>query len=99
MSDIKPDPRAAKAYTEAHSAHYTEKNLKDACRRYGSLIAEYPDSKEAQYSRSQIDNIAKSAVPASLILDELMAMIEKHLPAVDVPDVIAERNDSLDGGR
>ncbi len=85
MHEIKHDPQATKAYAEAHAAHYTDKDLKEACRRYGVLIAEHPSSKEAQYSRSQIDNIAKSVVPATLMLNELMSMIGKHLPAVPAP--------------
>lgn len=95
MNDLKHDPVATKAYADAHAAHYVDKNVAEACRRYGVLIAEHPNSREAQYSRSQIDNIARSVVPATVMLSELMSMIEKHLPALPGPVATDEPKASI----
>ena len=59
------------AYATAYEAHYTDKDLGSALYMYQQLIADHPNSEEAQYARSQIANIAKGVVPAQ---EHLMAV-------------------------
>jgi len=60
---------AGKQYAEAHAAHYTTKDLHEALKLYKAIMAEHPNTKEAEYSRTQIQNIVQSVVPKQRLLD------------------------------
>jgi len=60
---------AGKQYAEAYAAHYTKKNMLDALKLYKNVIDAYPDTKEAEYSRTQIQNIVQNVVPKQKLLD------------------------------
>jgi len=72
--------QAGKQYAEAHTAHYTMKNLRKALELYKEVMAEYPNSKEAVYSRTQIQNIVKNVVPKQSLLD---AQVELALTCLE----------------
>jgi hypothetical protein len=60
---------ASRQYAAAYSAHYGTKNLRQALEFYKGIVAAHPDSQEAGYSRSQIQNIVTSVVPKKELLD------------------------------
>ena len=54
---------AGKQYTEAYAMHYTTKDLHKSIDLYRGIMATHPNTKEAEYSRTQIQNIVQSVVP------------------------------------
>ncbi len=62
-------PAADRAYAAAHAAHYSQRDLAAALRLYRDLIAARPNAPEARYSRTQIQNIVDTVVPAQELLD------------------------------
>jgi hypothetical protein len=65
---------AGKQYAEAYAAHYTTKNLHEALELYNGIVAAHPNTKEAEYSRTQIQNIVQSVVPKQRLLDAQLEM-------------------------
>jgi hypothetical protein len=74
---------AGTQYLAAHALHYTAKDLRAALDLYLALIKRHPDSKEAGYSRTQIDNIAKSIVAASHLLDTHIDLVSARLAQME----------------
>ena len=70
--------RAHQQYAAAHASHYTSKNLPAALTLYAAVIASYPDSPEAGYSRSQIHNIVSAVVPKQTFLDAQLGLAFAH---------------------
>lgn len=66
-------------YATALDTHYTIKDLRGALKLYQSVIACHPESSEAGYSRTQIQNIANTVVPKSEAFDTTVAMVIAHL--------------------
>jgi hypothetical protein len=60
---------ADKQYAEAYATHYTTKDLHEAIDLYRGIMAAHPNTKEAEYSRTQILNIVQSVVPKQRHLD------------------------------
>ena len=60
---------AGKQYARAYAAHYTTKDLHEALELYKGVMATHPNTKEAEYSRTQIQNIVQSVVPNQRLLD------------------------------
>ena len=56
-------------YAAAHGAQYVIKDLPEAIQLYREVIADAPTSREAGYSRSQLQTIARAIVPADVLLD------------------------------
>ena len=79
MSKDTATTQAGRQYAAAHEAHYATKDLTEAIGLYKGILAEYPDTQEAEYSRTQIHNIAKSVVPDSEILATETEMTLAHL--------------------
>jgi hypothetical protein len=71
--------KAGQQYAAAYAMHYKNKNLNEALDLYEGLMAAHPDTNEAEYSRTQIQNIAKSLVPKQELLDAEIAMARAHL--------------------
>ena len=63
-----------KQYAEAHAAHYTTKDLHKALDLYKGVMAAHPNTEEAEYSRTQMQNIVKSVVPKQNLLDAQVAL-------------------------
>lgn len=66
-------------YAAAHAMHYKTKDLHKALDLYEGIIAAHPDTRVAEYSRIQIQNIAKNVVPKQELLDTEIAMARAHL--------------------
>ena len=69
MRDDNETTKADRQYEAAYAAHYKTKNLREALELYKGVLADHPDTQEAGYSRSQMQNIVKSVVPEEKLLD------------------------------
>ena len=79
---MKKDPETTeigKQYAAAYAVHYRTKDLKAAVELYRDIITAHPEAHEAEYSRSQIQNIAKSMVSKQALLDAEITLILAHL--------------------
>ena len=74
-------------YVAAHAAHYGSKDLREALTLYKALLAAHPDTREAGYSRSQIQNIVKVVVSDQTLSDAHVDLATAHLEHGDRPDV------------
>ena len=72
---------AGKQYAEAYAVHYTTKDLHEALELYKGIMAEHPNTKEAEYSRTQMHNIVKSVIPAEALLAAEVELTVTHLRA------------------
>jgi hypothetical protein len=70
---------AGQQYTAAHEAHYTTKDLGEALRLYRSVMDGHPDTQEAEYSRSQIQNIVTAVVPKNELFDAQVELALVHV--------------------
>lgn len=66
--------KPAQAYVAAYKEHYTNSDLKAAFNLYRGVIAIYPESQEAMYSKKQIENIVALVVPAQEVFDAQVNM-------------------------
>ncbi len=78
--------KVGRQYEEAHAAHYKTKDLHEALGLYKDVIAAHPDTREAEYSRSQLMNIVSSVVPRQELLDAQVALALTHLENGEPPD-------------
>ena len=82
-------------YTKAHDMHYKTKDLPEAFKLYRSIIADYPETKEAGYSLSQVQNIVNSVVPKQEVMDALVTLTLAHFEQDVPPDVRSASDASL----
>ena len=80
-------PEAGQKYAAAHAAHYTTKDLHQALELYKGVMAAYPNAQEAEYSRSQIQNIVNVVVPKQELFDAQVGLALAHFEHGDQPDV------------
>jgi hypothetical protein len=66
--------KAGQDYAVAYAAHYATKNLKEAFELYRGVMAAYPESQEAMYSQTQIENIVATLVPKQELFDAQVNM-------------------------
>ena len=85
MTNETTTTKAGQDYLAAHSAHYKDKNLQVALGFYEDIMKEHPDTHEAEYSRTQIQNIAKSVVPKQELLNAEITMARAHIKRLDQP--------------
>jgi len=69
---------ASRQYAEAHAAQYETKDLREALELYKGILAAHPDSQEAGYSRSQIQNIIKEVIPERELFEAGVGMAVAH---------------------
>jgi hypothetical protein len=69
---------ASQEYTVAYAAHYSGRDLPLALRLYKKLMASYPSTREADYSRMQVQNIVNAVVPNQELLDAQMELVRVH---------------------
>jgi hypothetical protein len=84
---------ASQQYATAYDAHYTTKDMYKAFKLYGRLIAAHPDTHEAGYSRSQVQNIVNAVVPKQKVMDALVELALTHFEQ-DVPPDVEAASDS-----
>ena len=68
----------AQQYAAAYAAHYTERDLPGALRRYVNVIAAYPNEQEADFSRAQVQNIVNAVVPTQELFDAQVNLAAAH---------------------
>lgn len=79
---MKNDSRRSKAYqlySAAHQEQYKNRNLPAALALYREIIAAHPETRQADYSRAQIRNIASKVVPKQELLDAELELALSHL--------------------
>ena len=86
---------AEQDYTKAHDMHYKTKDLPEAFKLYRDIIADYPETKEAGYSLSQVQNIVNAVVPKQEVMDALVALTLAHFDQDVPPDVRSASDASL----
>lgn len=69
MKELDKETEAGGQYAEAYSAHYRSKNLRKAIEIYNKIVTVYPDTPEAGFAASQINNIVASVVPTKKLLE------------------------------
>jgi hypothetical protein len=74
-------------YTKAHDMHYKTKDLPKAFKLYRDIIADYPETKEAGYSLSQVQNIVNAVVPKQDVMDAIAALTIAHFEQDMAPDI------------
>jgi len=84
---------AGQQYAMAYDAHYTTKDMYKAFKLYGRIIAAHPDTDEAGYSRSQVQNIVNAVVPKQKVMDALVELALTHFEQ-DVPPDVEAASDS-----
>ena len=84
---------AGQQYATAYDAHYTTKDMYKAFKLYGRIIADHPDTHEAGYSRSQVQNIVNAVVPKQTVMDALVELA-RTLFEQDVPQDVETASDS-----
>ncbi len=73
MTRTRTEP--SKQYSVAYETHYTEQDLREAVNQCVGLIDMHPNSVEAEYSRTQIQNIVKAVVPDDELLSSLVQLL------------------------
>ena len=77
-------------YAAAQAAHYETKDLHEALGLYKAVMAAHPDAQEAEYSRTQIQNIVKRVVPQDALFDAQMELAMAHFKHLGLSDVKPE---------
>jgi hypothetical protein len=85
MTNANPSP-AAKEYEAAYAAHYSQQDLGMALRLYTKLIASHTSTREAGYSRTQVQNIVHTVVPGEELRDAETELALARLEAGVAPD-------------
>ena len=70
---------AAQQYAAAHRRHYETKDLRRALELYAGIIAAHSDTREAGYSRSQIQNIVRTVVPKQELFNAQVGLASAYL--------------------
>jgi hypothetical protein len=79
MRESRLSEEAGQQYATAYDTHYTTKDIHKAFTLYEDIIAAHPDTKEAGYSKSQVQNIVNAVVPKKEIMDSLLDLARIHL--------------------
>jgi hypothetical protein len=83
MSSDTQKTEAGRQYAAAYEIHYANKNLRDAFKLYKEILIAYPDTKEAGYAKSQIQNIVNAVVPQEERLGVQMDLAAAALEPVE----------------
>ena len=70
-------------------------DLPKAFKLYRGIIADYPETEEAGYSLSQVQNIVNAVVPKKEVMDALVALTLVHFKQDVQPDVKSTSDASL----
>ena len=74
---------AGRHYAAAYKTHYETKDLRKAFELYKGVMVDHPNTKEAGYSKSQIQNIVNAVVPKEERLESQMDLASAVLDHVD----------------
>jgi len=76
---------ANRQYAEAYKKQFTSKDMLTALELYKEIVVSYPDSEEAGYSQSQIQNIIHDVVPKEVLYKAQLDMALKYAKHSDEP--------------
>jgi len=79
MREDKSNTEIGRLYENAQLMRYDTKDLLKAMELYESIIAKDPESPEAEYSRTQIQNIVKLKVPKQELLNSNAELARTHI--------------------
>ncbi len=79
MKNTMPSLDAGQKYAAAYAVHYGQKNLGEALALYVDIRASDPESLQAGYAQSQIQNIARAVVPKQDLLDAQVDLVRDCL--------------------
>jgi hypothetical protein len=86
---------SARSYALAYAIHYSQRDLLGALTAYDQVIGQHPTSPEADYSRSQMHNIARSVIPAQALLAAHVELARLHLQQVGHADPASDDHPSI----
>ena len=86
MSSLNELTEVGREYAAAYAEQYTGHRLPEALQLHLKLIASYPGTREAGYSRTQAQNIINATVPDQELLDAQVALAVVHFEKDGPPD-------------
>lgn len=78
MTDPIAPGDAGQQYAAAHSAHYVARDLPGALELYKDLLASHPGTVEADFSRTQVQNIVNAVIPKQELMATQMELVFAH---------------------
>ncbi len=78
--------KAGRQYAAAHAAHYVARDLPLALQLYREVLASHPSTKEADYSRTQVQNLVNAVVPKQELLEAQMGLAVAHFAGTALSD-------------
>lgn len=75
MKHVNTQMEVGHQYQVAYAAHYTARDLPLAIQRYQNVMSAHPDTQEAKYSRTQIQNIVNAVIPKQELLDAQIELV------------------------
>ena len=78
MRESRLSKEAGQQYATAYDMHFTTKDVHKAFTLQEDIIAAYPDTKEAGYLRTQVQNIVNAVVPKKKFMDSLVELARIH---------------------
>ena len=78
MGNVTAPDNASRQYAKAHAAHYGARDLPLALRHYKKVLALHPSAPEADYARTQIENIVNAVIPRDKRLEAQMELVDAH---------------------
>lgn len=77
---------AGRQYAAAHTAHYVARDLPLALQLYKAVLASHPSTEEADYSRTQLQNLVNAVIPKQELLEAQMALAAAHFARIALCD-------------
>lgn len=78
---------AGRQYAAAHAAHYVARDLPLALQLYKALLVAHPSTQEADYSRTQVQNLVNAVIPRRRILEAQIELAVAHFEREGLIDV------------
>ena len=77
---------AGRQYAAAHAAHYVARDLPLALQLYQAVLASNPSTKQADYSRTQVQNLVNAVIPKQELLEAQMDLAVAHFARTALSD-------------
>ena len=77
---------AGRQYAAAHAAHYVARDLPLALQLYKAVLASNPGTQEADYSRTQVQNLVNAVIPKQELLEAQMELAVAHFASTALSD-------------
>ena len=97
MKKLNPFGDVGRRYEAAHEAHYVAKDLGLAMELYQGVLTSHPNSREADFSRTQVRNIANSIVPKKELMDGEITLVLAHLANMKLHDPLGSGRQQVVG--